>query len=235
MTGQTSPFTLNGAHLVADRAGVCWWPAEKTLLVADLHLEKGSRWARRGAMLPPYDSRLTLKNLSAAVDRYAPTRLIAVGDSFDDPGADARLPDADRAALEDIARKTRIVWIAGNHDPTPPHDIGDLVAAEWVLGPLLFRHQAKPGRQHAGGEVSGHFHPKAAVSVREKRVRGKCFVTDGRRLILPAFGAYTGGLDVLDPAIDGLFPDGFDVHLIGQRIVRRLPKARLRVRNGAEM
>ncbi|MCR9257504.1 MAG: ligase-associated DNA damage response endonuclease PdeM [Alphaproteobacteria bacterium] len=228
MTDAVSPFRLNGADLIADRAGVAWWPAERTLLVADLHLEKGSRWARRGAMLPPYDSRLTLRNLAACVDRYAPARLIAVGDSFDDPGAENRLPAEDRAALETIAARTELIWIAGNHDPAPPEDIGAMVAEEWVLGPLLFRHEAKPGP--VAGEVSGHFHPKASVGVRHKRVRGKCFVTDGRRLILPAFGAYTGGLNVLDPAISGLFPKGFDVHLIGQRIVRRLPKARLTAR-----
>lgn len=231
----TSSFRLNGAALVADLAGVAWWPQERTLMVSDLHLEKGSRWARRGSMLPPYDTRLTLRNLTTAVDRYQPARLVAVGDSFDDPGGEGRLGDEDRASLQSIADRTELIWIAGNHDPTPPENIGALVAEEHIIGPLLFRHEAKRRQTNRGlkiqGEVSGHFHPKAKVAVREKNVRGKCFVTDGRRLILPAFGAYTGGLNVLNPAISGLFPNGFDVHMIGQKIIRRLPKERLVLRS----
>ncbi len=225
---QTDPepeIRLNGARLTPDISGGLYWPDRRTLIVADLHFEKGSAFARRGSLLPPYDTRATLLTLEAAIDRRRPERVICLGDSFDDLGAADRMAAADRTLLARLVAAQDWLWIAGNHDPTPPADLGGQVAEESIVGPLLFRHEAflRPRGVMAAGEVSGHFHPKALVATRARRHRGPCFISDGRRLILPAFGAYTGGLFVTDPAIGALFPSGFDIWLLGKRRIHRLP------------
>lgn len=214
-------IALNGARLLADPAGALLWPDGGVLAVADLHLEKGSSFARRGQLLPPYDSRATLARLAALVEHHRPRQVLLVGDSFHDPEGPARLPAAERAALAALAARVELVWIEGNHDPGAwPAGIGR-PAEELVTGPLVFRHEARPGP--AAGEVSGHFHPRAAVRHAAGRVGGRCFVTDGRRLILPAFGAFTGGLDVRDPAYRPFFPNGFEVVILGERRAVRFP------------
>jgi DNA ligase-associated metallophosphoesterase len=195
------------------------------LAFADLHLEKGSSYAPRGTLLPPYDTRTTVKRMADAVGRYRPRIVVCLGDSFHDAGAAARLDDADAAALACLVDGRDWLWIAGNHDPAPPQGLGGRSVAEFVAGPLRFRHEAV--FMTAPGEVSGHFHPKAAVSHRGRRVTGRCFASDGRRLVLPAFGAYAGGLSVTDPVLAGLFPDGFAVWMLGRNRVHRLPAARL--------
>lgn len=217
-------FLLNGAELTADFSGALWWEERRLLVAADLHLEKGSGYARHGTLLPPYDTRETLARLEAVMARLLPAMVICLGDSFHDGDAAARLEAGDIALLSRLTSSCDWRWIAGNHDPAPPADWGGRVASEIVLGPLVFRHEAMAGS--AAGEVSGHYHPKATVQTRARRVSGRCFVTDGRRLILPAFGAYAGGLDVSDPAIGRLFPKGFDIHLIGRAKVHSLPGAR---------
>lgn len=213
---------LNGARLVADPSGALLWPERRTLVVADLHFEKGSAFAARGVLLPPYDTRATLERLAGAIARHRPERVVALGDSFHDGGAGARLAAGDRARLKRLAAACDWVWIEGNHDPEPQailDDLGDLggrVEAELIDPPLVFRHRAAsggPGSRRAAGEVSGHWHPKAAVHLPPRRISAPCFVGDHRRLVLPAFGAYTGGLNVLDPAIGALFDGGFVVHL----------------------
>ncbi len=146
--------------------------------------------------------------------RYRPRHLICVGDSFHDGEAADRLADGDAADLRLLTSRCDWTWICGNHDVRPSTDWGGRVADDVVMGPLVFRYEAQP--RAGAGEVSGHFHPKAGFSVHGRFVSGRCFVTDGRRLILPAFGAYTGGLDVPDPAIAGLFPDGCRICLIGR-------------------
>ncbi len=212
---------LNGARLLADPAGALLWPDGGLLAVADLHLEKASSLARQGHLLPPYDSRATLARLAALVARHRPRTLLLVGDSFHDPDGPARLPEGERRALAALAAQCDLVWIEGNHDPGAwPAGLGR-PAGELVVGPLVFRHEARPG--HVAGEVSGHFHPRAAVRHSAGRVGGRCFMTDGRRLILPAFGAFTGGLDVLDAAYRPLFPRGFEVVILGQRRAVRFP------------
>jgi hypothetical protein len=216
---------VNGQALVPDLSGALWWPARRTLLVADLHLEKGSSFAARGQFLPPYDTAATLARLEDAVARLQPQALIALGDSFHDRTAAERVCDADQARIRALTDRLDWLWIAGNHDPAPPSAWGGRVAEEEAVDGLVFRHEAEPGRPH--GELSGHFHPKASVRVRGKRVSTRCFVTDGRRLILPSFGAFTGGLDVLDPAIAGLFPHGFTAHLLGRRKLVAYPAAAL--------
>lgn len=207
---------LNGARLAADASGALLWPDRRTLVVADLHFEKGSAFAARGLLLPPYDTRATLARLESLIARHRPARVICLGDSFHDQGAGARLSAADRARLARLTGSCDWVWIEGNHDPEPPGDLGGRIEAELIDPPLAFRHRARGGRagRSAAGEVSGHWHPKAAVHLPPKRISAPCFVTDGRRLVLPAFGAYTGGLNVLDPAVSGLFKADFRVHLL---------------------
>ena len=208
-----APIHLAGERLMLDPAGALHWPAAGLLAVSDLHLEKGSSYAPRGMLLPPWDTRVTLDRLVALLRRYRPRILVALGDSFHDRDAAARLPAAERDRLRAIAAATRLVWVQGNHDPDPPAGLGGEWAADFAAGPLVFRHQAEPG---ASGEISGHHHPKAAIPARGTSVTRPCFVADARRVVMPAFGAYTGGMDVGEPAIAGLFPRGARVFLLGR-------------------
>lgn len=211
----TITLALNGAELVADLSGGLYWPAERSFVLADLHLEKGSSLARSGTLLPPYDSRASLDALEQALDRHRPRRVICLGDSFHDNDGANRLDHAERRRLAGLAHRHDWTWIAGNHDPMPPEEIGGQVIADALtIGPLTFRHRAEPAS--AAGELSGHYHPKASISGRAGRLSGRCFVSDRTRIILPAFGAYAGGLDVRDPAIRELFPAGYAVHLIAR-------------------
>jgi DNA ligase-associated metallophosphoesterase len=146
--------------------------------------------------------------------------VIALGDSFHDPGAGGRMARADRGCLAELTAGREWIWIAGNHDPVPPAAVGGQSASVVRLGPLVFRHEALPGA--AEGEVSGHLHPKAMVKTAGRRIRARCFVTDGRRLILPAFGAYTGGLDIGDPAIAGLLTPPCTIYVLGHTRIHTL-------------
>lgn len=210
-------FTVNGAMLRADPTGALFWPEQSLLVVADLHFEKGSHFARKGQLLPPYDTRDTIDRLARVLQRFAPRRVVCLGDSFHDGDAAARLADTEVERLRRFTKTHDWIWVAGNHDPAPPEGLGGRVVAELAEGPLVLRHQ--PGEQHRG-EICGHFHPKATVPTRDRAITGRCFVTDGTRAILPAFGAYAGGLDVLAPAICGLFGRAnFRVLLInGERV-----------------
>jgi len=219
-------IALNGARLFADPTGALWWPARATLAVADLHLEKGSGFAERGKLLPPYDSAETLGVLGRLIERLRPERVICLGDSFHDGRAGGRLPRAVGERLRALVGPRDWIWITGNHDPAPPPDWGGQAFPEYADGPLRFRHEAVAGARTAG-EISGHFHPKAGISWRGRRVVGRCFVEDGRRLVLPAFGAFAGGLDARDPAIAGLFPKGYRVHIVGRAKLHSFPAAAL--------
>ncbi len=199
-----------------DPAGAAFWPGKRILIVADLHFEKATALAARGALLPPYDTRATLERLTRLVRLYRPAKVIALGDSFHDRDGAARLAREDRSKIEILAREAAFIWITGNHDPAPSLLPG-VAAAEWREGPFVFRHQANDVLGPREIEISGHYHPKASIDARAKRVSRPCFVTDNSsRLMLPAFGAYTGGLDVRDPAIAKLFPRGLRVFLLGQ-------------------
>jgi DNA ligase-associated metallophosphoesterase len=222
----SAALRLNGVDLVADLSGALWWPARAALVVADLHLEKGSSFAARGTLLPPYDTAATLDRLSEAIDRLQPARVIALGDSFHDADAAARIAPAAAARLGALVGATEWTWIAGNHDPSPTGPWGGTVRDALTLGALCFRHQAD-GRA-ARGEVSGHFHPKATLHLRARRLSARCFVTDGSRLVLPAFGAYAGGLDVFAPPLRALFRDGFEAFLLGPSRVIGVSHTRLR-------
>ncbi len=208
---------LAGERLMLDPAGALFWPAQDLLAVSDLHLEKGSSYARRGMLLPPWDTRATIDRLVLLVRHWRPRILVALGDSFHDTGGAGRLPGAEAARLRAIAAALRLVWVRGNHDPAPPEGLGGESVETFAAGPLVFRHQAEP--RAATGEVSGHFHPKAAVPARGTAVCRPCFVADARRIVMPAFGAYTGGLDVADPAISRLFPRGGRIFLLGRERV----------------
>jgi DNA ligase-associated metallophosphoesterase len=220
-------LNVNGVELVADLSGALWWPARATLVVADLHFEKGSSFAARGSLLPPYDTDATLARLGEAIERCKPTRVIALGDSFHDRGAAARLSADAAARLTALVGATEWIWIAGNHDPGAGDGAwGGSVREVVTLGALTFRHEAADG--DTAGEVSGHYHPKATLHLRARRLAARCFVTDGRRLVLPAFGAYAGGLDVFAPPLRALFRSGFDAFLLGPRRVIGVGHARLR-------
>ena len=224
-----SPFEFNcaGETLHALPEGALHWPARRLLAVADLHFEKGSSYAVNALkLLPRHDTRQTLSVLASLVEMLRPERVVCLGDSFHDRGAIERLPVAERAEIERLTRLSRFTWIAGNHDPAqPPRGWGE-VAEEIDVGTLVFRHEAQFG--FGGGEISGHFHPVAALTVRGRGIRRRCFLTNGQRLIMPAFGAYTGGLNALDPAIAQLFPDDYDALLVGRDVVRRMSWRQLR-------
>jgi uncharacterized protein len=182
--------------------GALYWPAQDILIVADLHFEKGSSYARRGVYLPPYDTSATLTRLEELVARLKPSSVIALGDSFHDGEAKARISPIDAARIRNLTNACVWTWIAGNHDPLP-EGFGGTIAEEVRVSALTFRHEPAPAP--ATGEVAGHLHPCAVVRVRGRRLRRRCFASDSTRLILPAFGAYTGGLNVCDVAYHPLF------------------------------
>jgi uncharacterized protein len=217
---------LAGETLVLDLCGGLWLPEHRTLIVSDLHLEKGSSYAARsGQFLPPYDTRETLACLHEAVVRHDPARVIALGDSFHDARGPERMEPGDRALVAALQEGRDWVWIAGNHDAAVNEGVGGRYAEALTIGGLVLRHEPSPGA--ASGEIAGHLHPCGKVAMRGRAVRRRCFVADGSRLVMPAFGAYAGGLNVRDKAIDGLFPKGFTAHLLGDGRVFAIGRAQL--------
>lgn len=210
------PCALAGLEALADRSGALFLPSESTLLVADLHLEKGSAFAARGQPLPPYDTAATLERLAEALARWSPRRVIALGDSWHDKGGPSRLGAADRAALAALQAGRDWLWITGNHDPDPaPAALGlpGDVAAETSIGAVRLVHEPSLA---PGCEIAGHLHPVAAIRPRGRRLRRRCFALSATRIVLPAFGAYAGGLNLTDPAFRPLFPGAFQAYLLGQ-------------------
>jgi DNA ligase-associated metallophosphoesterase len=223
--GGDEEVSVSGVPLVADPAGAIFWPDEKLLAVADLHLEKGSSFAARGVLLPPYDTATTLARLARLIERYAPRLVIALGDSFHDGGGPARMDDISRVALKALQRGRDWLWIAGNHDPDPAANIGGRFADALAVGALTFRH--RPSSKRCDGEIAGHLHPLARVAQRGRAVSRRCFAGDGQRLIMPALGAYAGGLNVRDRAIVSLFGAlSFTAHMLGERRLYAVPAAR---------
>ena len=218
---------LMGEACVLRCSGAMWVPEYRVLIAADLHLEKGSAYAARGQMLPPYDSRATLAKLRAEIDDLNPGMVVLLGDSFHDRGSIARLAEEDRVGIEALANQRGWVWLTGNHDHEALNRGAD---ADWTLpgevvdtmtvGSLRLVHEPEPGDRP--GEVAGHLHPCATVAAHNRSVRRPCFVTDGQRIILPAFGAYTGGLTVLDPALSSLFQTPPMVAALGKDKVHAL-------------
>lgn len=203
-------FTLSGETLHALPSGALYWPAQSLLCVSDLHFGKSERLARRGgALLPPYETRATLEKLETDIDRTAPARVVCLGDSFDDLAAADGLEEEARLRLARLMAGRDWTWIEGNHDAGPV-DIGGTHRATLTLGPLTFRHIADPAEM---AEVSGHYHPKARI----KGTSRPCFLLDPRRLILPAYGTYTGGLATHDTALQSLMQKGALAILTGTK------------------
>lgn len=207
-------ISLSGITLRPDLSGALIWEDERTVIVADLHFEKAASFARRGQPLPPYDTAATLQTLGDLCVREKPARVICLGDSFHDPIAAAHMPTASKARLKELMAGREWIWVTGNHDPDIPQVLGGSVTEEAAFGPIVFRHEALA--VSSGAEISGHFHPKATVLARGKSVTRPCFIYDAQRVILPAFGAYTGGLNVSDAAIASQFAGSFGVALLGR-------------------
>lgn len=193
------PFSFAGETLEATASGALFWPAQNALLVADLHLEKASWFARLGQFLPPYDSHATLTELLSEVERSGASRLYCLGDSFHDAFGCDRLPANARALLTDLTSRLHWSWIIGNHDPGFADHCGGRIEEEVELGGIILRHEAV--RSETRPEISGHFHPKLRLHLMGRRVSRRCFVVSASKLIMPAFGALTGGLDAHHPEI----------------------------------
>jgi uncharacterized protein len=216
-------FTWMGTPLVALASGALWWPAARLLAVADLHLGRAERLARRdGGLLPPYDTAATLDRLADAIAERDPAAVVALGDSFDDDACEPALADSDRARLTALIAGRSWTWIAGNHDPGPLSLPGEH-RSQLALGALTFRHAPEPAA--APGEVAGHLHPKLRRTLGGHAISRPCFVLDARRLVLPAFGVYTGGLAIDHPALAGMFDPATARAILTGRPCRALPLA----------
>lgn len=208
-------IALSGVAAVCDLTGAMYLPDHRTLVVSDLHLEKGAAFARRGQLLPPYDTLATLRLLENVVNRYQPATIISLGDNFHDRVGSALMPPVFREMILALAAGRDIVWINGNHDPDGTTALPGVSMDEFSLAGLTFRHE--PSLAHGKGEVAGHLHPSATVRRREKSVRRPCFATDGLRMVMPSFGVTTGGLDLRHKAFTGLFArTDLIAHLLGR-------------------
>jgi uncharacterized protein len=214
-----------GVTLSADLSGALFWKEQSLLVVSDLHLEKGSSFAARGVLLPPYDTIATLGRLASVIARLNPRTVIALGDSFHDRTAHERLSTPDREALVALQARRDWIWISGNHDPALPSDLGGSIASEVAIGPIVFRHEPTG----SVGEIAGHLHPKARVATRARWLERRCFASDGERAVMPAFGAYTGGLSIRDDAFSKIFAStAFMAHVIGDARLHTIAASRCR-------
>lgn len=204
--------------------GALYWRARQTLLVADLHFEKMASFARRGQMLPPYDTAMTLARLETDLRRTGAKTLISLGDSFHRPDASSLLTNADRMRLDAMIGAINCIWLAGNHDPLV-HAIGGTCLADFELDGLSFAHEPRKGKT---GLISGHLHPAARVLMAGRSTRKSCFVHDNRLMILPAYGASTGAINILSPPFAGLFHwPSLEVAMLGRDRVYPVPVKRL--------
>lgn len=220
-------IALSNVEVMLRWSGAMWLEAERTLVVADLHFEKGSSYAARfGQMLPPYDTRETLDRLDREIALLTPDRLIFLGDSFHDGDGEARLAHDDARRLESLALGRELVWAMGNHDADGPKVLPGEIIDEAMIAGLTLRHEPLPGVQL--GEVAGHLHPAAKVTSGRATIRRRCFVTDGQRLVLPAFGAFTGGLNILDEAFSNLFAGPLLAGALGPKRVHAVGRKSLR-------
>jgi uncharacterized protein len=214
---------ISGVTFIADLSGALFWEEQRLLVVSDLHLEKGSSYATRGVLLPPYDTVATLSRLAAVIARHDPRTVIALGDSFHDRTAHHRLSAPDREAIATLQIRRDWIWISGNHDPALPSALGGVVASDVAIGPIAFRHEPTG----AMGEIAGHLHPKARVSTRGRAVERRCFACDGERAVMPAFGAFTGGLSIRDQAFAKIFgAPGFLAHVLGDARMHTIAASR---------
>ena len=212
---------LGGLELLPHLSGALYVPAYETLIISDLHFEQGTSLARRGIHVPPFDTAVTLDVLDATLSTTHAKRLIFLGDSFHDTQGEERLNETHLSRLRIITNQYETLWIIGNHDPHPPQSLGGHGAETIALGPLTLRHEpAKKLKNEI--EIAGHLHPGCGLSLRGRRVRGKCFIADQTRLIMPAFGAYTGGLSINSEAFKGLFDfEQTKIWMIGKSSLHR--------------
>ena len=219
-------IAIAGETAFCDPRGALVLPDHGLLIVSDLHLEKGSAAARRGRLLPPYDTAATLDLLAAVIADHRPRVVVSLGDSFHDDGGTQRMPAPYRQRLVALMAGREWIWVAGNHDPAAPAGLPGIVAQEIAVGRLRLRHEPRPGA--LPGEIAGHLHPGATVVQRGRAVRRRCFASDGQRLVMPAFGAFTGALNVLDRAYDGLFRrESLVAHMLGEARVYAVAGHRL--------
>lgn len=223
----TVKTSVNDCAVICDFRGIMFLPDSSTLIVSDLHLEKGAAFARRGMLHPPYDTAKTLDKLKSCIDHYTPSTVISLGDSFHDKDGADELPVAFRNDIQTLQTDRTWIWISGNHDPEPPkHLAGDFVE-EIYVETLCFRHE--PQIDALAGEVSGHLHPAAVITRRGRSVRRPCFATDGNRLIMPAFGSTTGGLSLRHKAFSGLFDNKkLYGHVLGKDQIYPIASHRMR-------
>lgn len=215
-------ITLDGVSFVPHLSGALFAPAHKALLVADLHLEQGSALARRGISVPPFDTAITLSLLEQVIAETAPERLLLLGDSFHDDAGHSEIDSGHILRVRMITERIDTVWISGNHDPSPKPALGGRHAEAIFLGGITLRHD--PTRKPKAAEIAGHLHPGAGIVQRGHMVRGKCFISDDTRIILPAFGAYTGALPVTSRAFHGLFDMGkVSIHMLAREKIYRFP------------
>lgn len=214
---------IAGTMVCALPDGALWIEASRALVVSDLHFEKASSFAKRGQMLPPYDTHATLTRVARLIDTHQPDIVVSLGDSFHDGGGPARMDERDRALLQELIGRADWVWVEGNHDGRAPETLGGAVRDALHIGPLVLRHEPTG----AVGEIAGHLHPCAKVAGRGRSVRRRCFATDGRALVMPAFGAFTGGLNVCDDAFAPIFPHGVTALVLGKDRVLPAPYSRL--------
>ena len=213
---------IAGETLALHKSGALWWIDRRILVVADLHLEKGSSFAKTGTYLPPYDSKSTLTKLKELIEKFNPVRVISLGDSFHDKDAANRLSKSSLAIISRCQVGREWIWVKGNHDPLIPFNLKGEFADSIQIGNLTFVHE--PSLNTVTGEVAGHLHPCARLHQNGRRIRRFCFIENSRRLILPAFGTYTGGLNVLDPAWSPYFNNSeFQVHMLGSNRLYTLP------------
>lgn len=212
--GQPSvAISFSGQGLILDASGAAIIESRRTLIVSDLHLEKGSAAAARGQPVPVHDSHDTLQRLKHVIDRYEPRTLISLGDSFHDTGASARMVLADKEALARLcASVPDWVWIGGNHDPQIPAFCGGRFLSEIALGGIVLRHQ--PVQVSRAPQIAGHYHPKTSVSAGRYRFSGRCFAVSDSLIVMPAFGAYTGGLPCSAPALSNLHRSDPQLYMI---------------------
>ena len=215
-------ITIAGRILEIHSSGALWWADQKLLVVADLHLEKGSSFAQSGTYLPPYDTKATLEKLLKLIVKFNPATVISLGDSFHDQNATSRLPKSFHSMITTCQRGREWIWITGNHDPILPAEFAGQSIDSVKIDNITFIHE--PTTAPVIGEIAGHLHPCARLRLNGRTVRRFCFVTNSQRLILPAFGAYTGGLNVLDLAWEPFFPNHkFQVYALGANRLYDLP------------
>ncbi len=218
-----STIELGGETLIADVSGALWCERHRALIVSDLHLEKGSSFARRGIFLPPYDTRATLHRLAQMVLRYQPALVIALGDSFHDGEGPSRLSEDDRAQLARLQETRDWIWIAGNHDAAFSIDLGGQMVPHFALGAVRLVHEPS---LETGAEIAGHLHPVARVTSPMGSTRRRCFAATQQRCIMPAFGALAGGLNVCDIAYAELLGELTTLHVLGRQRVYAVPLSR---------